>query len=457
METHPEQVKVMMADINNNYQLLQSLAKKVEQVEGRGQPKVVNIPESLCILLAGKSYHWCIKMLSNGWSHTNIQKRQTAVKGPSVNTTAKQGHIPQSAVVLSETAKRNTTMRKKRKVRNTVFQVSLPISKGSVLLKRTSFSRQVSLACSPLSDADLSPESLWTEDCELDCDTGSFAVTHAEQTSQLHLYNGDGGLGQYMGPEKDLSVSHYQAVEGYYSDNEYNQFNQSEYVTPWFHGERNYNRECDSQERLNTRFEEEGQWQGEGPQTQNEWLSPAGSHPWHWSSCNASYRPEVGYPEQWYYSTSQSQVGTGFNVSGEKRQKEMSSEAVQYSHQQHPQDQYMSRDYASLTGSMGQSGELAPHLDATRINTHPHVGDPFAHSGNIAPQSRVQLSETEYRDWQEYMNFTTGHVQTAQQNDVMQPTAHQAIQVVYGVMSNTNDNTGSTENPDQYFPSVFWR
>lgn len=40
METHPEQVKVMMADINNNYQLLQSLAKKVEQVEGRGQPKV---------------------------------------------------------------------------------------------------------------------------------------------------------------------------------------------------------------------------------------------------------------------------------------------------------------------------------------------------------------------------------------------------------------------------------
>ncbi|TMS17880.1 hypothetical protein E3U43_010206 [Larimichthys crocea] len=183
-------------------------------------------------------------MLSNGWSHTNIQKRQTAVKGPSVNTTAKQGHIPQSDVVLSETAKRNTTMRKKRKVRNTVFQVSLPISKGSVLLKRTSFSRQVSLAYSPLSDADLSPESLWTEDCELDCDTGSFAVTHAEQTSQLHLYNGDGGLGQYMGPEKDLSVSHYQAVEGYYSDNEYNQFNQSEYVTPWFHGERNYNREC---------------------------------------------------------------------------------------------------------------------------------------------------------------------------------------------------------------------
>lgn len=40
METHPEKVGVMMADINPNYPLLQSLAKKVEQQEGRGELKV---------------------------------------------------------------------------------------------------------------------------------------------------------------------------------------------------------------------------------------------------------------------------------------------------------------------------------------------------------------------------------------------------------------------------------
>lgn len=312
-----------------------------------------------------------------------------------MSTTAKQG-IPQSAVVLSEMVKRNTTMRKKRKVRNTVFQVSLPISKGSVLLKRTSFSRQVSLACSPLSGADLSPESLWTEDCELDCDTGTFAVTHAEETSQLQqdFYNGDGDA-ECMGPEKDF-------------------------------GERNYNRDCNSQERSNKRFGEEVQWQSEGPQTQTEWLSPAGSHPWHRSSWTASYRPEVDYPEQGYYSASQSDAGTGVNVSGETRQKEMSSDATQYFHQQRCQDQYMAQDYASLTGSVGQSGELAPHLDATWINTHPHVGDPFAHSGNIAPQSRVQFPQTEHREWQEHTDLTNGYDQTAQQNDVMQPTVYQA-------------------------------
>lgn len=40
MESHPEQVDVMMADIKDNDQILLSLAKKVEQEEGRGELKV---------------------------------------------------------------------------------------------------------------------------------------------------------------------------------------------------------------------------------------------------------------------------------------------------------------------------------------------------------------------------------------------------------------------------------
>ncbi len=42
METHREQVEVMMAYIEDNYQRLLSLARKVEQQEGRGEMKVLN-------------------------------------------------------------------------------------------------------------------------------------------------------------------------------------------------------------------------------------------------------------------------------------------------------------------------------------------------------------------------------------------------------------------------------
>ncbi|XP_051811868.1 uncharacterized protein si:ch211-199g17.2 isoform X2 [Acanthochromis polyacanthus] len=59
MEAYPEQVVGMTAEIRDDRQLLCSLAKKVEQNEGRGELKVVNAPESFCMQLTGKSYHWC--------------------------------------------------------------------------------------------------------------------------------------------------------------------------------------------------------------------------------------------------------------------------------------------------------------------------------------------------------------------------------------------------------------
>lgn len=40
MEKYPDQVEVRNEDIKENYQLLQSLANKVEQEEGRGKLKV---------------------------------------------------------------------------------------------------------------------------------------------------------------------------------------------------------------------------------------------------------------------------------------------------------------------------------------------------------------------------------------------------------------------------------
>lgn len=40
MEAYPEQMEAMMAAVNNNSEFLLSLAKKVEQEEGRGELKV---------------------------------------------------------------------------------------------------------------------------------------------------------------------------------------------------------------------------------------------------------------------------------------------------------------------------------------------------------------------------------------------------------------------------------
>ncbi|XP_037651042.1 uncharacterized protein LOC119503367 isoform X1 [Sebastes umbrosus] len=450
MEIHPEQVEVMMADINDNYQLLQSLAEKVEQEEGRGELKVVNAPESLCSLLTGKSYHWCVKMLCNGWTHTNTQKQKIAVRGTSLNKTSNQCMPEKCAVVPSKSAKK----RKMREVTNPVFNVSLPLNEGSMLLERSSFSRDslpVSTAYSTPSDSDLvpSPESQ-SQGCELDYDTGSITVDDAEHTSQLQqdLYSGDGDAGQYMEPERN--VTPYQEVDGYLNDDEY--FNQSEDTTGANYqrvsGENNYNGQQGSQER--SRFYKE--WQNDGPQTQHEWLSPAASYTQDWSSYNSSYGRDAGCTEQWYNSSSQSKVGTGVSREG---QNGMSSDAAQHYYQQQPQNQYMAQDHTSLqTGGVGQHGlssELAAYSGADRINTHPYLGDPRAHNGSIALEPRMQFLEFEQRRLQTYMEFTFGHFQTASQSYMTQPTAHQAFHVGHGMMSYPNYNNEPT-NPDQPFP-----
>lgn len=51
METHPEQMEVMMADINDSCHFLQSLAKKVEQEEGRGEMKVSYSPVYAALII----------------------------------------------------------------------------------------------------------------------------------------------------------------------------------------------------------------------------------------------------------------------------------------------------------------------------------------------------------------------------------------------------------------------
>lgn len=284
------------------------------------------------------------------------------------------------------------------KVKNTVFKVSLPLTKGSVLLKRTSFSKDRL----PVS-SQYSPSEPRSKDCDLDFDTGSVAVASEYQTGT-----------------KDLRV----------------------YV------ENNYNNQHVSQDGSSERLYKE--WQSEVQQTQNDWLSPSESHTQDLSFYNSSYRPQESCTEQWYRSASQSDVGTCVDVSAEERQNEMSSDAAQYYYRQQPQNQHMAQDHSSPGGQHGFSGEYS-------WTNRRYSEDSLAFSGNIATESRAQFPQCEQRQWQTYMGLSFGHVQTAPQSYMAQPAAHQAIQVGHGVTSN-NYYTGLETNPDRHFPhpSVSW-
>lgn len=371
-----------------------------------------------------------------------------------MDKTSNQGMPEKCAVVMKVTSKR-----RKRKWKNTVFKVSLPLTKGSVLLERTSFSVDslpVASGYLPPSDSDLtpSPESQ-AEECEFDRDT---LYTVAELTPEEHhrdLCSGDAEAGQYTKPERNFAC-YYQKVDGVFNDNEH--FNQSEYQTltkdPRLYGEYNDNREFGYQERSSEMYK--------GPPTQNKWLSPSVSHIQDWPVYNSSFGHGEGFTEPWYSSTSQKRGDTRADVSREERLGEMNSDATQYYYQQQPHDQYMAQNPTSLvTGSVGQhdlSGELASHVGVSWVNMHPHVGGSLPHSGNIAPVQRIPFHQYEQRQWQTHMGCSIGHVQTAPQSYMMQPMAQQAMQVGQGLMSDPNHNTGPVTNPDQQFPhpAVIW-
>nr|XP_020462476.1 uncharacterized protein LOC109963900 isoform X2 [Monopterus albus] len=436
MEAHPEQVE-SVTDATNDCEFLQSLAKKVEKEEGRGELKVVNAPESLCILLTGKSYHWCIKMLCNEWTHTDIQNREIAVEEPSVNKTSVQGMVEKYGAGLSK----RTQKMKKKKVANTVFKVSLPLTKGPLLMRRTSFINKgppVSPVYAPSSDLDLILSAkTTTEDYDLDCDAESFTVGHTEHCTisqlQQDLYSEDSGA-RHVGSKRNLLVTLNQEVDGYFCDSKC----QFEDITGTkdqvIYGEGNYNRLRDFQEMPNSSFNIE--LTNRGLQTPHEGWSPAVPHTRDWSSYYSSYGFNKGHAEDPHGSAPQSRVGTGVD----ERRKEMRSDATQ----QQSHSQYV----VGSVGHHGLSGELVPDFDAARSNMHPDIRDSLSHSGNAALDPRVQF-ETEQRRLQAYMEFRIGHVQTAPQRYMPQPT-YQAVQVDYGVMSDPNYNAASQTT--QLFP-----
>nr|XP_043909335.1 uncharacterized protein si:ch211-199g17.2 isoform X1 [Solea senegalensis]XP_043909336.1 uncharacterized protein si:ch211-199g17.2 isoform X1 [Solea senegalensis] len=420
METHPEQVEILLEDNYEPSEFLQSLARKVEREEGRGELKVINVPESLCIQMTGKSYHWCIKMLCSSGTQTSSQTNKI---------TLQDGDMPDKhAVMLSKWAQ-------KGKKTNTVFKVSLPLKRGALLLERMSFCEDdFPMVQSPASGVSPSLENL-TED-KLDYDAGSFEITHTEHNittlPQPDLYSRD--THQYMEAEINNTDTWYQEVDSYFANNEY--LSQSEDKT-WTdqkaYQESNNTRQYGSQETSGIKLEKD--LKNENPQ--NVGWSHALSHTQDWSSYNFPHGQEGVYTQQWYGSASQNTVGTSQKVSRDDCWMEMSSDAPQL-YQQLPQNQYMAPDHnnyqTGCVGHHGSSAEVAPpYVDSARINMCPYLG---AVPAQIAPEIIPHAPETEQR--QMYMAFMTSHVQTTPQSYMMQPVACQAIQIDHRGMHNPN-------------------
>ncbi|KAM9838176.1 uncharacterized protein ACBR49_016912 [Aulostomus maculatus] len=399
MESHPEQVERMMPDINDNCQLLLSLAEKVEQEQGRGKLKVVEAPESLCIQLTGKSYHWCVKMLCKTWTHTNAKNRNKAVKGRSDNKTTHRGVPEKRAFGQPKRAGRVIIKRNKRKAKNTLFKVSLPLSKGSVLLERTSFSMDdlpVSFPCSPLANVDLSLSS-HAEDCDPDCDSASLATNQTEYTSNQYTSNQQdfcsGDAGEYMEPNSNPTATPY--------------FQHFEPPNYGYHRGMCYTRP---------------------PQEVSEGVSSAMSHPRGWSSNVSPYRHE-DYAVQWDNSSFLNEDVPG----GE-------THAVRCSYPQQPQ--YTAPGPTGVSRA-GFSDQPAPQSHAVMVNWQPFIA--YSH----VPRDGAAL---EPGGPQTHMALTTAHVQMAQQRYVTQPVAYPAVQAVQGEVSYPSYSTGPWSLPNQYIP-----
>ncbi|KAM4538656.1 uncharacterized protein PAE49_019743 isoform 2-T5 [Odontesthes bonariensis] len=451
METQPDELQVIREDLNDNCQLLQSLAEKVEKDEGRGDQKVVQVPESHCRQLTGKSYHWCLKMLSSGWTHNNTQKKIKAVKGPCGNNTSVQRGSEKCTLGTPKQAQRVKPKKKKKKT-NTVFNVSLLLPKGKMLLKRRSFSVDTRLEPAAPPSFDFDPVSLPEAemvDCEVECDPAPFALNHDEDTfesqtsePQLNFYQEDGEFGDSI-PQGHIPSTASQDVDGYNVFlNQSQDKNGTEDHTVY--GEWKYDRGHGSHERSSHEFRKN--WENEDIKTESKEQFPAVFHTQHCPPYNPYYIPQEGGYEHWHSSVPDNRVGTGYS-SQERNNKDMNSNAVQ----QYPQQQYQNQQMAWVDPSLQPgrmwwhhdvSGEVVPYLDAARVTMQTPAGDTRVHSGSISSEHTVQLHKTDVRQLQRCTQFTVNHFQRPPQNYMTQPSTYQAGQAYHSL---------PWTNPEQHF------
>lgn len=136
MESHPEELEsVDLNDVSQVKLLAERLNEKDEKEPDITKIKVVRITESLCVQMTGKSYHWCVKTL--GWNNSDFPAKYIDVK------IHKQAIFPHLKDCSQETGKeflkRKKQPKRTKKRKHPVFKVTLPVTQGSLLVKRTSF------------------------------------------------------------------------------------------------------------------------------------------------------------------------------------------------------------------------------------------------------------------------------------------------------------------------------
>ncbi|XP_031585223.1 uncharacterized protein LOC116312039 [Oreochromis aureus] len=426
METHPEEVEEVIAELKDKPHLLHSLAKKVERETGRGELKVVHVPENLCVLLTGKSYHWCIKMLQCGWKGADIKKKGIAAKGLSMNQTSAEG-MPEKCTLMK--SKRKKRVKAKRR---TGFNVSLPIAEGLLLLKRTSFSRDglPPSATSPPFNLDLT-SSPGSEIVELDCDGISSEFNHAE-TSPLQHNPCDGGAetGGYT-PEGNFTIPHFQNRDGCVRDGVH--FSQSEDITGrndyiyWKIRENGHHVGQEKSAEISYK-----KWENE--EMHNEAVFPAVP-----SSSNSSYGHGECWTEQGYKPAAEDN-GTREQGLREEAHKDLGIDAGPHYYQQHFQNPHMPCVNASLqTGSVSGyhdvCGHLGPYINSAGVNMLTQPVDPCVYSSSIA----------------QYTALTNDCTQAASHNYGIPTTAYEASQGQRGWIYYPSYNTGPLANPGQHF------
>ncbi|MEQ2191550.1 hypothetical protein XENOCAPTIV_030303 [Xenoophorus captivus] len=338
MEIYPNQIEALGEVTEDNFQL-QSLAARVEEEEGRGEMKVVNVPESICSQLTGKSYHWCLKILSSGGENFTLQQKSEAVIDVNKITAR---HVPEKiSLVMSKRAKPMKKRKKKKNKTNTMFNVSLPLGEGDLLLERRSFivDRSSSSKLQPIT----SPSEIVENGFLADNPVNPVDTESEPQTSQpkQHLYQEDAESTEYM-PERHITITVFQDTDGFVD-------NQSGQNKPMG------SQECSSED-----------WKHEGLQSQSGGLFVAGPLE-EWSPYNSYYVKQKIGTDLWYSSAS-----AGAREEALRQEREL-MEVNLSSVQLHQTPQPSWGEEGPHTDSIWEH-QVVPYLKAARINMEPYPG-----------------------------------------------------------------------------------
>ncbi|KAM4550398.1 uncharacterized protein V3H82_019510 isoform 2-T3 [Fundulus diaphanus] len=424
MEIYPDQIEAL-GEVNEDDFQLQSLAAQVEEEEGRGEMKIVNVPESICSQLTGKSYHWCLKMLSSGGKYSHHQKTE-AVAGVNKMTAR---HVPEKiSVVMPRREKWVKPMKnkKKRKKTNTMFNVSLSIGKRELLLERRSFGIDRLLASPESPSSKLEPTASPTEMVETGCladDPVDPVDTDSElQTSQLEqqLYREDADSGEYMS-KRHITITVFQDRDGDVGDNQSGQ-----------------NRPRGPQDCVRR------DWKHGDIQTQSGGLVPARPPSEVWSPYHSYYLEERSGADLW------SPASAGVNQAASRREGEfdvMNSSSA-WQHHQHQNQQPSWAEAHTHTDSMWEH-QVVPYLKAARISMLTHSGHMPVPRGSISSDPRVLVDEPEQSQAQTYSEFTAGHHHTAPQCYSTPPATFEVSPIQQRLMFYANHGALPWTNPNR--------